>query len=61
MHILGILSIKFISQKEVDKGKSARKVFIEKCLGSQENLAIGDMYAPSSQARLMRNTGQWHL
>jgi hypothetical protein len=45
MHILGILSIKFISQKEVDKGKGARKVFIAKCLGSQENLAIGNIQA----------------
>jgi hypothetical protein len=60
MHNLEILSIRFTSEKEVNTGKEALTVFIEKSLGSQENLAIENMYAPSSQARLMRNTGLWH-
>jgi hypothetical protein len=75
MHIVGVLSIRYTSQKEVYKEKGALKVFIEKSLGSQENLAIGNIRpyevesyvvclailgSPSSQARLKRNTGQWH-
>ena len=40
MHIFWTLSIRFTSQKEVDEGKGALRVFIEKPLGSQENLAM---------------------
>ena len=46
MHSMGILSIRFTSQKEVNKGKEALTVFIEKCLGCQENLPIGNNTLP---------------
>lgn len=45
MHILRILSIRFTSPKEVNKGKEALTVFIEKSLGSQENLPMGNIEA----------------
>lgn len=39
MHILGILSIRFTSQKKVNKGREALTEFIENRLECQDKLA----------------------